>query len=184
MLERLVLGSTLNYPTTVVGYSAADSWILKYRLIPRTSGAAITITCITDPDDATGFRAQVTAATTAAWTAGSYNWASWVEKAAEKYDVDTGSIILVGDPRTVTAPYDLRTTAEKALEDAKAAMAAWSPTTMRYKIGDREMWFSTRADIVGVVSYWQVEVNREQRKKRLALGLPDPRNTYVRLNRE
>lgn len=184
-LERLTLGGTINEPISVADYLPADGWTLKYRLVPRAAGPTpIEITCITDTVDATRYRQQVTAATTATWTAGVYSWFSWVEKSAtgEKYDITAGVITLLADPRTVSV-VDSRTPSRKALDDAKAAYAAWSPTTLRYKIGEREMWFNSRAEIVETISYWQTEVNREDNAERISKGLASKRRVFVRLNR-
>jgi hypothetical protein len=180
MLERLILGDTLNFATTVDGYPASSGWVLKYRLVPRTAGAAISITCIADGEL---HRAQVAATTTAGWTAGTYSWASWVELGTEKYSVATGSITLVADPRTASAPFDLRTEAEVALDQARAAFAAWTPTTKKYTIGGRSMEFNSTADIIPIVQFWEREVAKEQRANDLAKGLADRRRTYVRMSR-
>lgn len=180
MLERLIVGDTLNYATTVVGYSAADAWVLKYRLIPRGSGSAIEITCTADGEL---HRAQVSAATTSAWATGTYTWASWVEKAGEKYSVANGSIVLLADPRTATSTYDLRTDAQIALDQAKAALKAWTPTTKRYSIAGRDMEFNSASEIIGLIAYWESEVAKETNAIALASGQRSRRQVFVRLNR-
>jgi hypothetical protein len=76
-LERLIVGDTLSDTVTVPGYPASEGWTLKYRLIPRTSGAAITFGTTPDGD---AHVLLVGAATTAAWTAAEYNWAAYVER--------------------------------------------------------------------------------------------------------
>lgn len=181
MQDTLIAGDSLNFLRSTPGYSAADGWVLKYRLVPRTvGGSAIDITAIAEGDD---HRVQVAAGITAGWSADTYGWAAWVELGAEKYTVQTGQIVIKADPRTVAAGADSRTQAEKALGDARAAMAAWTPTRRRYRIGDREMEFSTSADIVKLISYWEVQVKRERRAQALAEGRPDPAKTYVRISR-
>lgn len=180
MLERLILGDTLNFTTTVDGYAASADWVLKYRLIPRLSGSAIDITCTASGDL---HLCQVPAATTAGWTAGTYAWASWVEQGTEKYSVATGEIKLLANPRTATAPFDLRSDAEIALAQAKAAFAAWTPTTKSYSIGGRSMEFNTAADILPVISYWETEVAKEANAAAVAAGRPNGRRVFVRLGR-
>jgi hypothetical protein len=76
-LERLIVGDTLSDTVTVPGYPASEGWTLKYRLIPRTSGAAITFGTTPDGD---AHVLLVAAAITAAWAAGEYNWAAYVER--------------------------------------------------------------------------------------------------------
>jgi hypothetical protein len=76
-LERLIVGDTLSDTVTVPGYPASEGWTLKYRLIPRTSGAAIRFGTTADGD---AHVLLVDAAITAAWVAGEYNWAAYVER--------------------------------------------------------------------------------------------------------
>ena len=180
MLERLILGDTLDFTTTVDGYAASAGWVLKYRLIPRVSGTAIDITCTASGDL---HRAQVDATTTANWGAGVYAWHSWVEKGTEKYSVASGEIKLLPNPRTATAPFDLRTDAQVALDQAKAAFAAWTPTTKSYSIGGRSMEFNSAADILPVIRYWESEVAKEANASNLAKGLASGRRVFVRLGR-
>jgi hypothetical protein len=185
MLQQSIpVGATLNFTTRVPDYPANESWVLHYRLIPRAgSGAAVEMSSIPDAADATLHRIQVPAATTATWAAGHYSWAAWVEKSGEVYDVATGSVRLLPDPRTATAPIDLRTDAAIALAAAEAALAAWSPTTKSYTIGGRSMTFNSPGEIIPIISYWKAAVQREQRADKLARGMPDPRKVQVRLGR-
>lgn len=181
MLERLVLGDTLNYTTAVADYTASAGWTLTYRLVPRSgAGTAIEFSSTADGDL---HRLQVGAATTAAWAAGSYSWHSWVTKAGEKCTVATGAITLIADPRTSSGPLDLRSDAEIALAAAKAALAAWTPTTRSYTIAGRSMTFSTTAEIVPIIQYWEREVAKERRAADMAKGAPDSRRVYVRMGR-
>lgn len=176
MLDTLTLGDTLNFLTTVDGFSPVDGWVLKYRLIPRASGSPIDITASAEGAD---FRVQVSAATTGGWGSGTFSWASWVEKAGEVYSVDSGSIQLLPNPRTAST-LDSRTDAQIALDQARAAFKAWTPTTRSYQIGFRRMEFAAPADILAVIAYWEGEVEKEQAAAAVAKGLPDPRKILVR----
>lgn len=179
----LTAGTTLSYTTSVPGYPANESWVLKYRLVPRVSGAAILLTGAADGADPTLHRITASAAVTAGWTAGMYSWASWVEKAAEVYDVAKGSVKVLPDPRAITAPFDTRSDAQIALEAARAALAAWTPTTKSYTIGDRSYTFNSPDEILSVISFWQSEVKREENAAGMAAGLASRRKVCVRLNR-
>ena len=55
----------------------------------------------------------------------------------------------------------MRSQARRALDDAKAALAAWTPTRRRDKVADREQEFNSAQEITRVISYWQREVDRE-----------------------
>jgi hypothetical protein len=185
VLDNLVVGDTLNFTTSVPGYPADEGWTLHFRLIPRVSGSAIEVTGASDDDDPSLHRIEVAASVTAAWTAGVYSWASWVSKALESYSLSKGAVTLLPDPRVSTAPLDLRTEAEIALDDAETALATWTPSAMTrsYTIGSRSMTFSTRDEIKGTIDHWKAKVQRERRAARLAKGLPDPSKTFVGLGR-
>jgi hypothetical protein len=183
MLERLILGDTLNYSTTVDGYSAADGWVLKYGLVPRTgAGAGITLTSTADGEQ---HRVQETATATAAWTAGVYSWHSWVEKASEKYSVASGSVQLVANPRTAsTGPLDLRTEAEIALDNVRTVIRGKaSADVLRYTINGRSLERYGMADLIALEAKLAADVRREQDAARLAAGLGSRRRFFVRLNR-
>ena len=158
-IQQLTAGDTLNFATSVCNFSAAEGWQLHYRLVPRASGgAALQLSSAADGES---HRVQASATTTAAWAPGEYSWTSWVTKAAESYSVESGQVTILPNPRTVAAGYDNRSQARKALDDAKAALAAWSPTRRRYKIGEREMEFNSTADIIKLITYWEAQVKSE-----------------------
>lgn len=158
-LQQLTAGDTLNFATAVPGFSAAAGWVLHYRLVPRTGTA--TPVQLDATADGENHRVQASASTTAGWVAGEYTWASWVTKGAESYSVQSGQITVLPDPRTAAAGWDNRSLARKALDQAKAALAAWKPTQRRYKIGEREMEFSSPADIIKLITYWEQQVQAE-----------------------
>jgi hypothetical protein len=179
--DRITLGDTLSFPTTVPDYPASAGWTLSYRLIQRTTGTPITLTAITDPDNADGYVVQAAAATTATWTAGEYSWASWVTMGAEVYSLGQGTCTLLPDPRTAAAGVDLRSAAEVALADAKTAYYAYTPTRRSYKIGDREMVFNSAEDLIKHIQFLQAEVTAEKRAADKAKGYADSRKVYVRM---
>lgn len=180
-ITKLTAGDTLNYTVTVNNYSPADGWALKYSLVPRDASAAII--SITSTSSGSAHLVQVGPSTTSLWTPGEYGWTSYVERAGERYSVARGQLQILIDPTVAAAGTDTRSQAEQALAAAKAALAAWTPTTRRYKINGREMEFSSTAEIIGVISYWQGEVKREQNTAALASGLKSRRQVHVRLGR-
>lgn len=178
--QTLVAGDSLNFLTGGGAYPASAGWVLKYRLVPRTAGGTpIDITAAAEGDD---HRVAVAASTTSSWGADAYTWASWVDKAGEVYTVDAGQIVVQPDPRNVGAGHDGRSVARKALEDARTAFAAWSPTRRRYRIGMREMEFGTAADILVQVHYWEREVEKEDAAAARAKGRQTSR-FFVRMVR-
>lgn len=143
-----------------IGYAASDGWALKARFTPRAAGAAIDVNAAAAGDD---FLFDVAAAATAGWVAGLYTQAWWVEHGDGRVEpVGDVQATILPNLRNLPAGTDTRTQAEKALDDARAAFAAWTPSSRRYRIGDREREFNSAAEIRQVISHWEGEVARER----------------------
>jgi hypothetical protein len=179
MQDTIRVGDTLDFTTTLADYPASAGWVLTYRLIPRASGTAITITGTASGDD---HRTSATATTSATWTAGEYSWAAYVALADERYTVDTGVVTLTPNLATATA-HDNRSQAQTALEEAKAAFATFQSTGGRvrsYSIAGRSMEYADEAALLKAISYWQIQVKIEEAANRRKLGLDDGRRIYLR----
>jgi hypothetical protein len=173
-------GETLNYSATLNGYSASEGWSLRLVLNPRAGGAVITLNTSADGDNHV---LQVTAAVTATWAVGDYGYQLYAIKGAEVYFQREGQFKVRAGLIGSSGGIDTRSLAQKALDDANAALAAWSPTTRRYKINGREMEFNSPAEIITIISHWTVAVQREQAGAAIAAGRPNPRKMQVRLGR-
>jgi hypothetical protein len=181
--ERLVAGDSLNFATSVAGFSASDGWQLFYLLVPRTAGTKQTLDSDPDSTDPTQHRVSVSAATTAGWTAGHYTWHAYVSRAAESYTVGTGTIEILADPRSATL-LDLRTSAQTALDNINALLAGKATTgTLSYRIGERTLESYSITELLQLKSHLQTEVAREANATDMAKGLPSRRVVNVRLAR-
>lgn len=177
MISQLIAGDTLDFLDLVPEYPATAAWVLKYRLIPRTAGGTpILLTAIAE---GANYRVQAAPSATALWPPGEYTWARWVEKTGARQSLGDGQIQIKPDPAAVSAGYDGRSQARKALDDAKAALAAWTPTRRSYKIGDREMVFNSTAEIIKLITYWEQQTLNED----LLAGRAEPvaRRIYTRI---
>jgi hypothetical protein len=181
MRDRIIAGDTLDFVTTLPDYPAA-TYTLKFRLVPRTSGTAIELTCTagTDPDD---HRCAAAATTTALWGAGEYSWFSWVEKAGERYQVDDGTVTIAANPATA-AIYDSRSQAEVALDAVNAVLANRATLDQRrYSISGRELERMSPGELLELRSALRIDVMRERAAKNRANGLDDGRRIYLRAGR-
>jgi hypothetical protein len=151
-------GDTYSQLVPLAAYPASVGWVLKARFTPRAGGSAIQITGSAEGDD---HRLQATAAATAAWVAGDYAAVQWVEKAADVHTVASGQISVLPNLRAILGATDTRSQAEIALAAAKAALAAWTPTQRRYRIGEREMEFNSTGEIIKLITYWEGQVSNE-----------------------
>jgi hypothetical protein len=175
-------GDTLDTTVALPAYPASAGWVLHHRLVPRAApGTVIDLVATAAGAD---HRVQASATTTAGWGAGVYTCVSWVVQGAQRVTLARSELQLLADLAAATAPADTRTQAQRALDDALAALAAWTPTTRRYTVGDRQMEFNSVADIQAVVAFWRVEVRREDTAARVAAGQARPATrTTVRLQR-
>lgn len=202
----IVAGDTLSQDvaapkdTDGVTYPASAGWTLTYRLIPRlNTSAVITFDAVADGDD---YTLAVAAATAAAWTPGYYSVSAYVTSGSETYTVEPAfqQVEILQNPRTAVAGYDARSQAEKALDDAKQALAdaqaraANVGTTgsavsgiVEYTIGERRFKYASAAEavqsMIAAVSFWETELARERRAEAIRRGMADPRKVYVRMSR-
>lgn len=161
-------GDTLAWRRILADYPA-PVWVLKYRLI--NAAGKIDITAAADGSD---HLVNVAAATTANWTAGDYEWVAYVESsAAERYTVSAGRITIKPNLAAQVAGYDARSTARKALDDLRAALATWIATNgqvQEYEIAGRRMKYASAGDLRARISLLEREVAREDAAEKLAAG--------------
>lgn len=152
-------GGSYTELVTAASYPASAGWVLKSRFTPRAAGgAAVALTAAAEGDS---HRFTATAAVTATWAAGAYSWVQWAERGSDSYTVATGQLQVLPNLRTLAVGTDTRSQAQRALDDCRAAYAAWTPLTKRYKVGDREREFNSAAEILTTIRYWEQQVARE-----------------------
>jgi hypothetical protein len=174
-LDRLVAGDTLDFTDEVPDYPPSAGWTLKYRLIPQFTSpvqAPIELTASTSGET---YVIQSAPATTAAWKAGTYTWARWVEKTGARQTLDplVPALTILDDPATAAAGLDTRTAARKILDgllDLQASNAVSQGLISEYTIAGRSMRFRDTKDLLAQIRYWRSEVAREERAERLAAG--------------
>jgi hypothetical protein len=180
--STIVAGDTVKWTRSLADYSAAAGWVLKYRLI--NAAGKIDITASASGAD---HLVDEAAATTDAWTAGTYTWQAYVEKAAERYTVGRGTLVIEPDLPAEAAGYETRTTAKQILDELESAYLDYSSngqgTVQRYTIGGREMWFRAATDFIKQIEYWRSQVVSQQALESVANGLGNPRRLYARFGR-
>ncbi len=177
LINDLVAGDSIDFTTTVDGYPASAGWSLSYAL---RGPSVINLTAAASGDD---FHVQATAATTATWIPGRYNWVATCSLSGQRYTVASGVLTIEPDLVQQVAGYDGRSQAKQALDDAHAALAGFRASRGRikkYTIGTRTMEFESIADILAEISYWKLRVANEDTASSLAAGLGNPRRLQVR----
>ena len=158
----------------------ASTWTLKYRFKhPTATGFEITATA-----SGTDHAVSVAAATTTGYTAGTWAWQAWVESGAEKYTVDSGSLVILADYRSgaATTTADSRTHATKVLAAIEAVIEGRaSKDQEEYTIGNRSLKRTPLADLIKFRSRYRLEAAGEAQAERLRNGLGSSGFINVRL---
>ena len=175
-IEPAVLnaGDTLRWTRSLADYPASAGWVLSYTLINASAKISITGTASGDLHSI-----LVPAATTAGYTAGTYDWRARVSKAAEVYTVGEGRITVRNGYAGAT--FDARSHARKALEAIEAVLEGRATSSaLEYEIGNRRMKYIPPAELLALRDRYRAEVAREDAAAAVAAGLPDRRRVYVR----
>ena len=176
--SRVTAGDTITWLRSLADYPASSGWVLSYTLI--NSAAKITITATASGDD---HLASVAAATSAAWAAGTYTWHAAVTKAAERYTVGTGQMV-VAPNLAAASTFDTRTSARIALDAVNTALQTYGAKAymQAFEIAGRRQQFHTPGEFLAFRSKLQAEVAREDNATRLAAGLAPKNQLQVRFN--
>lgn len=116
-------GETVVWTKALADFPANGGWTLAYRLIGAAANIT-TITVITDPLDATGFKATLTAANSALVAAGNYQLVGMATHATQ--GTFQASAINVTVLPAFTSQYDPRSSTKISLDSVEAAIAAFS----------------------------------------------------------
>lgn len=172
-------GDTVKWTRDLPDYLSGDGWVLTYafrngagKFDATASGAGAT------------HSVTIAAATTKQVSPGVYQWAAYVTKAAasERYEIARGAVVVLQNMAEAAA-VDTRTTARKAVDDLRAAMAVMRSSggrVQRYRIGDREMEFSSIGDMLKLLRYWESQVASEDAADRMSQGLGSRTRVQVR----
>lgn len=176
----VIAGDTIAWTRSFADYPA-PTYVLKYRLLNAAGKIDITASA-----SGTDHAVAVTAATSAGWTAGNYDWLAWVEKGsgptAERYSVDEGRIT-VEPNRAALSTWDGRSSARKiyeALLSAYETAAAGRAYVGEYEIAGRRMKFNAKADWLLELDYWKAQISAEDRAAAIANGIGAGNRLLVR----
>ena len=186
--DRLYAGDTLEFTTTVADYPPSDGWTLRYRFVARfasPSQAPVEFDAAAAGDDYTVLQGPDV---TAGWAPGAYGWFRWVYKSGARVTLDDldsrGQLEILQNPATALQGFDNRTTAQRTLDDLKAAFAAASARAsvqgsagvpVEYRIGDRIVKYDNLdvalSGLIKAINRAELDVAREQNEARMARGL-------------
>lgn len=167
-------GDTWRWTRSLSDYPASAGWVLSYTLI--NAGAKITVNASAFGDD---HLVTVSAATTAGYTPGTYDWRARVSKAGEVFTVSEGRITVRNAYAGST--FDARSHARKTLDNIEAVIEGRATSaTLEYEIAGRRMKYIPVAELLSLRDKYRAEVAAEEAARSVASGLPDKRRVFVR----
>lgn len=168
--SELRAGDTWKWTRTLGDYPASTPWTLKYRFKNAAGGFEITASASGD-----GYSVTVTAAASAAYAAGSYDWIGWVENsdASEKYTIDTGTLLVLPNLRsgTATAAQDVRSHAQTVLDAVEAVIENRATLDQEaYEIAGRSLKRTPLAELFKFRRLYRAEVRAEKQAEAIRNG--------------
>lgn len=176
--SRITAGDTTTWLRSLADYPVSAGWVLAYTFI--NSVAKYTATATPSGQD---HLVSILASTTAAWVPGSYTWVAVVTRAAERYTLGQGSVV-VAPNLAAAATFDTRSSAKKALEAVNLALENYGAKAYMqgYEINGRKQQFHSPGDFLAFRSKLMADVSREDNAARLAAGLAPRNQIMVRFN--
>lgn len=158
-------GDSVTWRTALPEHLPEAGWSLAYRLLWAGGYAD----CVVDVEGGE-YIVTLGATQTATAPAGKARLIGWVTRSAERLTVHD-SVLTVLPNLAVATSYDSRSQSQKALEDARAALAAYTAdggaTVESYTIAGRSMKFRSAADLISLIEKLERDVARE----RMAAGI-------------
>jgi hypothetical protein len=171
-----IAGDTVKWKRCLSDYKATDGWELYYSM---RGDHSFELEATAQGDD---HLITITAAESAAYTAATYKWIAYVEKAGERYTVDQGYMTVQPDLATGT---DAITDELIQLEKDVAAIKAFLAKNYKYAnyaINGRSLTNYAMADLFLLKDRLQRELNRLRDAEKLRRGLGTGKTIRVRFN--
>lgn len=155
---NITVGLSFKFEADICDYPA-PTWIAALHL---RGPASIDLTATAD---GTKQLFQASTTTTATWTAGTYWAVLRVTNGSQLLEVGKSEINILPDLTLASVGYDGRTQNEIAYAAIQAVIAKRATQDQeRYRINNRELWRTPMADLLKLLSFYRVAVQREKNK--------------------
>lgn len=173
----ITAGDTVTWRRYFSDYSAAEGWTLSYALV--NSAGQITFSATADNDS---HLVEVSAATSAAWAAGEYDWQAYLTKATERYAAGQGRVTIRANFAAAAAGLDARGHARKVLDALKSTMEGKaSSDQLAMSIRGRSISRMSAAELIKWLDFYEKQVAREDQEERARRGLNSRRRISYRI---
>lgn len=174
---EIVAGDLLQWkrPDLAADY-APGTYQLRYDARLEGAGSLVTIT-----STAADFAVSVASATTAAYTAGRYQWSAYIVRVSDgqRIEVDSGSWTVAANKTTATT--DPRSHARKVLDAIKALLEGRATADVAsYAIAGRSLTKMSIQELLQWKGVYEREVKAEEAAEAIANGMGTGRRVLVR----
>lgn len=168
--SEIIAGDSIAWTITLDDYPASAGYSLSYALVK--SGALIGIASSPDGDD---HAVSLSAATTAGYAAGIYDYQAYVTLDADRYKVEDGSITVKPNFAAQTSGYDNRSHAKKVLDAIDSLLEGKAASDVSsYSIAGRSLTKYSPAELLDLRKYYhklyRQEIQAAQRKAGKSTG--------------
>lgn len=179
--EPLIAGDSLAATASATAFLPADGWSASMVVVGGSFRASVA-----GSTEGEGWRFAFSAATTAAWAAGTYDVFVVVSRASERYTLNAQRLTVKPDPLAATLTnFDARGSAAKRLAALELAYAAWidggKPGVAEYNIAGRVMKFQSVEDWIKAIEFARRDAATERTAERIAAGLGAGNSCVVRM---
>jgi len=160
----------------------SDDWTLKVYLRTNVAAEGATLTGAAYGD---GWEFTLPASTSAGFDAGTWYWSKVATQGSEVVTLETGTVVVLASMVYTGTPTanDGRSQAEIDLASVQAAIRALVTRGAKsYSIGNRSFTGHDLSELMQREAMLKAEVNRERRAEKIAAGLGDPFNMFVRFS--
>jgi hypothetical protein len=160
-------GDTVKWDVSVPDYPASEGWALSYELKSKNAH----ISSISASASGEDYTVTISAATSAAYSAGEYRYAAYVTKGSERFTVDSGKIEVLKDFQD-SGNFDDRSHAQIVLDAIEAVLESRATKGQEsYTIAGRSLARTPIPDLLLLRDRYKTEVTQADRADRISRGL-------------
>lgn len=176
---RLYAGDSISLEKTFSDNPSDDGWSVIYYF--KNASNSYSASAVADGNG--GYTLTVASATTAAWSAGEYQWFAVATKAGGlRATVDQGAVEVLPDI-AAAGNVDLRSDAQITLDNIEAVIQnRASIDQMSFSINGKSLARTPVADLLKLRDTYRAEVKREKAALRLEQGLGTGAKILTRFN--
>lgn len=158
----------------------SSSWTLVYAI----KGAANL--SITSTNSGSGWSTTISAAQSATLSPGNYAWHAYATSGSNRVTLGQGTLIIKTNIAAIgSTGFDGRSQIKQDLDAVREAIRSIvkGGAVQQYTIGNRSLTKMKMSELIELESKLKVDLVREEKAAKIAQGLGDPKNLFVRFKK-